>query len=73
MLFTIEGNMQLELEQNEVEAIINVLSDLPTRSNAWPLQQKIIYQYEQQKPKEGPQGSDELPVAAGANGPAGPA
>ena len=67
-------SMQLELEQNEVEAIINVLSDLPTRSNAWPLQQKIIYQYEQQKLKEGPQGSDELPAdAAGANGPAGPA
>jgi hypothetical protein len=34
----------LELEQNEVEAIITVLGDLPTKSNAWPLVVKIQQQ-----------------------------
>lgn len=41
--------MHLELEESEVASIINVLGELPTKSNAWPLAQKIVYQYEQQK------------------------
>lgn len=41
--------MKIELENNEVEAIIRVLGELPTASNAWPLQQKIIGQYEHNK------------------------
>jgi hypothetical protein len=44
-----EGIMHLELEESEVASIINVLGELPTKSNAWPLAQKIVYQYEQQK------------------------
>jgi hypothetical protein len=52
--------MKLELEENEVVGIINILGELPTKSNAWPLQQKIVYQYEQEKPKDGPIGSNEL-------------
>lgn len=49
--------MKLELEENEVVGIINILGELPTKSNAWPLAQKITYQYEQQKetaPQEPP-------------------
>lgn len=34
----------LELDQSEVEAIIAVLGDLPTKSNAWPLVVKIQQQ-----------------------------
>ena len=34
----------LELEQSEVEAIITVLGDLPTKSNAWPLVVKVQQQ-----------------------------
>lgn len=50
--------MKLELEENEVVGIINILGELPTKSNAWPLAQKITYQYEQQK--DGPINSNEL-------------
>lgn len=36
--------MILELEEVEVTDILRVLGDLPTKSNAWPLMQKIIEQ-----------------------------
>ena len=39
----------LELEQNEVDAIIQVLGDLPTKSNAWPLVIKIKNQAKEQE------------------------
>ncbi len=65
--------MKLELEENEVVGIINILGELPTKSNAWPLAQKITYQYEQQKEVPiGPAGGDEVCTSEGANGPAGP-
>ena len=64
--------MKLELEENEVASIINVLGELPTKSNAWPLAQKIVFQYEQQKKEDGPVGSDPTEIPAGLNGPAGP-
>lgn len=48
-----EGNMiKLELEQSEVEAIMTVLGDLPTKSNAWPLIMKINQQAAPQVPQE---------------------
>lgn len=40
--------MKLELETNEVEAIIKVLGQLPTSSNAYPLLMKIAQQAQQQ-------------------------
>jgi hypothetical protein len=42
----------LELEQDEVEAIMTVLGDLPTKSNAWPLIMKIQQQAAPQIPQE---------------------
>lgn len=48
-----EGNMiKLELEQSEVEAIMTVLGDLPTKSNAWPLIMKINQQAAPQVPQD---------------------
>ena len=44
--------IKLELEQDEVEAIMTVLGDLPTRSNAWPLIMKIQHQAAPQIPQE---------------------
>ena len=44
--------IKLELEQNEVEAIMTVLGDLPTKSNAWPLVMKIQQQAAPQIPQE---------------------
>lgn len=39
--------MKIELEQNEVEFIVNVLGELPTKSNAYVLMQKIIQQVQE--------------------------
>lgn len=41
--------MQLELEANEVQSIINVLGDLPTKAGAFPLLMKIIEQAKSQQ------------------------
>lgn len=43
--------MKLELEQNEVEFIINVLGELPTKSNAFVLLQKLLQQVQSQMPE----------------------
>ena len=44
--------IKLELQKEEVEAIMTVLGDLPTKSNAWPLIMKINQQAEPQVPKD---------------------
>ena len=36
--------MNLDLERHEIESIIAVLGDLPTKSNAWPLAVKVTEQ-----------------------------
>jgi hypothetical protein len=43
--------MNLNLEPNEVQFILNVLGELPSKSGAWPLIVKI---QEQAKPTEKP-------------------
>lgn len=47
-----ENMITLELYQGEVEAIMTVLGDLPTKSNAWPLIMKINQQAAPQVPQE---------------------
>jgi hypothetical protein len=42
--------LKLELFEGEIKDIINVLGQLPTSSNAWPLTQKIIGQLQAQLP-----------------------
>lgn len=42
--------MKLELDKTEVEAILQVLGELPVRTNAWVLYQKIMSQYKEQLP-----------------------
>lgn len=41
--------INLELSAEEVNAILAVLGDLPTKSNAWPLVVKIREQAESQR------------------------
>jgi hypothetical protein len=43
--------MNLELSQEEVQAILNVLGELPTKSCAFPLVVKINEQFQSQLPK----------------------
>jgi len=44
--------MNIQLEQNEVDFIMNVLGELPTKSGAFVLLQKIGVQASMQKVKE---------------------
>jgi len=46
--------VNLELTIEEVNAILQVLGDLPTKTGAWPLIVKIKEQAEKQVPKEEP-------------------
>jgi hypothetical protein len=43
----------LKLTRDEVQAILQVLGQLPTSSGAWPLVVKIKEQAEPQVPKDG--------------------
>ena len=54
--------IKLELEVAEVNAILQVLGDLPTKSNAYPLLVKLIQQAEPQMPKK--EEAAEAPAAA---------
>jgi hypothetical protein len=49
--------MKLELTADEVQGILNVLNDLPTKSNAWPLVQKIEAQVAEQTTSDKPEAS----------------
>ena len=44
--------MQLDLEPHEIDAILTVLGDLPSKSNAWPQMMKIKAQAETQTESE---------------------
>lgn len=44
--------MTLDLSVDEINAILSVLGDLPTKSGAYPLVMKIKEQAEAQLPKE---------------------
>lgn len=45
----------LKLDLQEVNALLNVMGQLPTSTNVWPLAAKVRAQAEQQIPKEAPQ------------------
>lgn len=44
--------IKLELDVNEVNSILSVLGELPTKTNAYPLLVKILQQAEPQMPKK---------------------
>ena len=46
--------IKLELEQNEVQSIMNVLGEMPTKTGAYLLLVKIGSQANEQLPKEEP-------------------
>jgi hypothetical protein len=55
--------LNLTLNVNEVNAILQVLGQLPTSSNAYPLLMKIKGQAEAQLPKEEAPAAEEAPKA----------
>jgi len=56
------NELTLTLFEGEVKDIINVLGQMPTQSNAWPLMQKVIAQLQAQVPQQ-PAADASAPVA----------
>lgn len=56
--------IKLELEVNEVNSLLNVLGELPTKTNAYPLLVKIVQQAEPQMPKKEQAAPTEAEAAA---------
>ena len=44
--------MNITLEPNELQFVMSVLADLPTKSNVWPLLRKLEEQIKAQTPAE---------------------
>ena len=43
--------MKFELDQNEAAFVLQVIGNLPTQSNDYPLWQKLVAQFNEQQPK----------------------
>jgi len=60
--------VQINLEENEINAILAILGDMPSKSGTWPLMMKIKVQADAQlvEPEEGPEeeGEEEAAVEA---------
>jgi|TARA_R100001509_G_C4879005_1_gene219438 hypothetical protein len=58
--------VQISLEENEINAILAILGDLPSKSGTWPLMMKIKVQADAQlvEPEENEEGEEEAAVEA---------
>ena len=57
--------MQINLEENEINAILAILGDMPSKSGTWPLMMKIKVQADAQlgePEKESEEGEEEAAV-----------
>ena len=57
--------MQISLEENEINAILAILGDMPSKSGTWPLMMKIKVQADAQlvEPEEDGEGEEETEEA----------
>ena len=57
--------MQINLEENEINAILAILGDMPSKSGTWPLMMKIKVQADAQivDPEEPEEGEEETEEA----------
>mgnify|MGYP005996399787 CR=1 FL=1 len=62
-----EKTVQINLEENEINAILAILGDMPSKSGTWPLMMKIKVQADAQlvEPEED-EGDEEEPEAEAA-------
>ena len=61
--------MQINLEENEINAILAILGEMPSKSGTWPLMMKIKVQADTQlvEPEEKPEEGEEEGGADGAS------
>ena len=57
--------MQISLEENEINAILAILGDMPSKSGTWPLMMKIKVQADAQlvEPEEDEDGEEDTEEA----------
>ena len=62
--------MQINLEENEINAILAILGDMPSKSGPWPLMMKIKVQADAQlvEPEEEPEEGEEEAAVEAING-----
>ena len=62
--------MQINLEENEINAILAILGDMPSKSGTWPLMMKIKGQADAQlvEPEEKPEEGEEEAAVEAING-----
>ena len=62
--------MQINLEENEINAILAILGDMPSKRGTWPLMMKIKVQADAQlvEPEENPEESEEEAAVEALNG-----
>ena len=62
--------MQINLEENEINAILAVLGNMPSKSGTWPLMMKIKAQADTQlvEPEEKPEEGEEEAAVEAING-----
>ena len=63
-------NLQIELSENEINAILAILGDMPSKSGTWPLMMKIKVQAYAQlvEPEEEPEEGEEDAAVEAING-----
>ena len=62
--------MQINLEKNEINAILAILGDMPSKSGTWPLMMKIKVQADAQlvEPEEESEEGEEKAAIEAING-----
>ena len=62
--------MQINLEENEINAILAILGNMPSKSGTWPLMMKITGQADAQlvEPEEKPEEGEEEAAVEAING-----
>ena len=63
-------NLQIELSENEINAILAILGDMPSKSGTWPLMMKIKVQADAQlvEPEEEPEEGEKEAAVEAING-----
>ena len=60
-------NLQIELSENDINVILAILGDMPSKTGTWPLMMKIKVQADAQlvEPEEDEEGEEETEVVNG--------
>ncbi len=63
-------NLQINLDENDINVILAILGDMPSKTGTWPLMMKIKVQADAQlvEPEEKPEESEEEAAVEALNG-----